>query len=477
MSRVSQTEIKRWALDASDWLWGTAQGAWNEKQTTSQIIVDAVIGMIPLVGDATAARDLIAVGTRLASQPEKREEVTEWVLLIIFIFALIPVVGGIIKGVGRLLLKMGKEAAENEKLLSEIIGFLNRMDHGNSLKFFRELDIIQYQPQLIKQFEAFADKLVAALNAIKTKLDWFISKDMQRSIDIWIVQFKDLKGLGGKMIPKAAKDLNERLKAMQKVVYRGEWHTIQPGAKNVTYEHEARLVEGGPKPKPKKVGWKKNTYADYQHVEGWPDLRKRAVENKDTGKFTCNEIEAFSGPITKETLTGPRTIYRVLRPKSEVELGNSKSSPWWTETLPPNAKIWREEFGVLDNYNKNNFYIKYEIPAGDKHALKAWKGRASEQFNAATGQSLPGGGYQLFVEFPATIKQQIEELPLISTKWGETEARYGFDDVPDMAHDVRTETLGKYEIETKKAPANSAVVAGGRAYGANERNEDNNHDE
>ena len=43
MSRVSETEIKRWALDASDWLWGTAQGAFNEKQTTSQIIVDAVI--------------------------------------------------------------------------------------------------------------------------------------------------------------------------------------------------------------------------------------------------------------------------------------------------------------------------------------------------------------------------------------------------------------------------------------------------
>ena len=49
MSRVSETEIKRWALDTSDWIWGTAQGAFNEKQTTSQIIVDAVIGMIWLV--------------------------------------------------------------------------------------------------------------------------------------------------------------------------------------------------------------------------------------------------------------------------------------------------------------------------------------------------------------------------------------------------------------------------------------------
>ena len=53
-SGISDTEVARWAMDASDWLWGTVQGAFNEKQSTSQIVVDAVIGMIPLVGDATA---------------------------------------------------------------------------------------------------------------------------------------------------------------------------------------------------------------------------------------------------------------------------------------------------------------------------------------------------------------------------------------------------------------------------------------
>ena len=66
----------------------------------------------------------------------------------------------------------------------------------------------------------------------------------------------------------------------------------------------------------------------------------------------------------------------------------------------------------------------------------------------------------------------LDALPALSTGWGKTN-HYGFDNVPDLAHDVRTETLGKYEIETKKAPANSAAVAGSRAYGANERNQDN----
>lgn len=464
MSRVSETEIKRWALDANDWLWGTVQGAFNEKQTTSQIIVDAVIGMIPLVGDATAARDLIAVGSRLASQPEKREEVTEWVLLVILIFALIPVVGGIIKGVGRLLLKMGKETAENQKLLQEIIGFLNRMDHGNSLKFFRELDITKYQPDLIKQFNAFADKFVAALTAIKNKLGWFISKDMKRAIDTWITQFAELKRLGAKMIPKAVKDLNERLKAMQQVMYKAEWHTVQPGGKNITYEHEARLVEGGPKPRPKRTGWKNNKYEDYQHVEGWPDLRSRTKIKADGGKLN-KTIEAFSGPMVAVPLKGPKTIYRVLLP-----VNNGKYSPWWTEVLPPNAKVWREGNAVLDKFNANNFFIKYEIPAGRE--LKAWRGKAAEQFNPKTGQYLPGGDFQLFIEFPPDIIKQLDKLPAISTGWGKTTKAYGFDDVPDFAHDVRTEKLGKYEIESKIAPSNSKTVAASRAYAANERSQE-----
>ena len=60
------TDSKRLSLDVLDWMWGTVKGSFNEKMDTSQIIVDAVIGMIPLVGDVTAARDLIAVSLGLA---------------------------------------------------------------------------------------------------------------------------------------------------------------------------------------------------------------------------------------------------------------------------------------------------------------------------------------------------------------------------------------------------------------------------
>lgn len=77
MSGVSVAWFKETSLETGQWIWGTLQGAFNEKQTIGQITVDAVIGMIPLVGDVTAVRDLIAVSIGLTKEPKKRESVTE----------------------------------------------------------------------------------------------------------------------------------------------------------------------------------------------------------------------------------------------------------------------------------------------------------------------------------------------------------------------------------------------------------------
>ncbi|MDI7066348.1 hypothetical protein QMO17_34485, partial [Klebsiella pneumoniae] len=116
-------DFKKTSLEVGQWCWGTLQGAFNEKQTISQVITDAAIGMIPLVGDVTAARDLLSVSIHLSTDPKKREEIMEWVLLVILVFALIPVVGGVIKGVGRLALRVEGVVAKDRALLAEVIQF------------------------------------------------------------------------------------------------------------------------------------------------------------------------------------------------------------------------------------------------------------------------------------------------------------------------------------------------------------------
>jgi hypothetical protein len=72
---ISDDSFKSIALEVGDWVWGTVQGAFNEKATLSQIIVDAVIGMIPLVGDVTAVRDLRGAGGRWSALGDSRHRV------------------------------------------------------------------------------------------------------------------------------------------------------------------------------------------------------------------------------------------------------------------------------------------------------------------------------------------------------------------------------------------------------------------
>ena len=455
MSEVGKTEVQRWALDASDWLWGMVRGAWNDKQTASQIIVDAVIGMIPLVGDVTAVRDLIAVSTRLAEDEHKREEVLEWVLLVVLLFALIPVVGGAIKGVGRLLIRAAKASSSVAKAtesLAEIVQFLNRIGHGDAVKWIKSLNIMSYQAQIIGKFNSLMDTLTEALRAMRDKLGWLAPERMKAAIDLWITRFSDLKKAGAKMIPKAFTELNERLKAIQQAVYKGEWHSTQTGMKNVVREEEARVIEGAPRSLAKvRKGFKPNSIDQYHHEDGWPDLRKGAEYDADLDEYVSTKIAAFSGPMKAIELGRDDRdvkIYRVLFPSE-----NYKASPWWTLEKPKNAKQWREQLAVLDDFNKNSFFLEYTIPKGTK--LRAWKGKAAEQFDDDIGQYLPGGGEQVFVEFPADIKPEIMKLPELATGWGKTLKLFGFGDEAQTAiTEVKLEKLQAQEIRTKHSAGN-----------------------
>jgi hypothetical protein len=67
---VTEREEKGLVMSVASWLWGTVKGGFNEQQSIAQIIVDAAISLIPVVGDATAIRDLVAVSCGSPSIPK-----------------------------------------------------------------------------------------------------------------------------------------------------------------------------------------------------------------------------------------------------------------------------------------------------------------------------------------------------------------------------------------------------------------------
>jgi hypothetical protein len=418
---LSAKEFALHVTEVGQWIWGTAQGAFNEKQTLAQIMTDAAIGMIPVVGDVTASRDLIAVTTGLATSPEKREHKSEWVLLVILVFALIPVLGGVIKGVGRITLRVTetaiKDSAAAAKIADELVMFLNRIGHKNAEAWLKALDLIKYQGEILTKFRGFCDVMIVIIFRFGLRFKSVLPRSLIARMEQLSAGLKQLKELGDRMIPSALKDLHERLETLKKYIHAGgvpppnRAATIfaQTGRKTVTYAEEARLIESGAAKKIVRAGKYEQNLASahpssradinkiYRHEPGFPDLLK----NVDVEGEFYPAIAAASGKIKNELLSG-EVLFRAFGPEGVTHgktVGKSKpiGAYWGRGHIPVSGEKWRGPWAVLDEFNRNGWLAKLDIPTNVK--IPACTSTVSEQFSKEiAGQYLVGGSSQAVVE-------------------------------------------------------------------------------
>ena len=433
MSMPGVAWFKETSLETGQWIWGTLQGAFNEKQTIGQIIVDAVIGMVPLVGDVTAVRDLIAVSIGLAKEPKKRESVTEWLFLVILLFALIPVMGGVIKGVGRLALRVTKKAAENVETLRYIIKFLNRVGEGDAVKWLNKLNVVEYQAQLSEKMDGFCHTMITAINQIlKARVGRMLPERWQADL-IWVRDgFAALQPLASKMIPQALKELDAKLRVLQALVYKGEIHTVATGKgrAEVRREAEAYLIERPLREAPKQGTRFPSIHAEVLHEErlrrkyskkGYPDLLGYKEKSPAFGEsMVYANIASFSGEITAKSARemAGSTIFRAFG--NETALATKPGGSWaaggfWGyQKVPGNAKEWRQLSAVLDEWNGNGFLVVLHLPedlAMRMPGTNAWHGKIAEQFGGdIPTQYLQGGGEQVIINLDEMLKKELNRI-------------------------------------------------------------------
>lgn len=430
---LSVKEFELYAIEIGNWIWGTAQGAFNEKQTLAQIITDAGVGMIPVVGDVTAFRDLFAVGSGLATNPEKRTHTMEWVLLVIFIFALIPVLGGVIKGVGRIALRVAGDVAKDSKAVAEIahevISFLNRIGHKNAEAWIKSLDILKYEKQILEKFRDFCDMVIIAINRYGLRFGSILPQSLVSRMEQFSNGFKQIKELGDKMIPQALKELYEKLENLKQVIRAGglpppnlaKTLEVQTGRKTVSYAEEARLIESGAAKKLVHAGKYPQNGANVSDTErigkiykaeaGFPNLKVNVVTDVPTRIRYYPMIAASSGPIKNEILQG-ETLFRAFGPEGMTHgvkvLDSKPIGAFWGRGIPPkSADEWRKKYAVIDEWNRNGWLSLVHIPPGTK--IPACTSTVSEQFSKKIGgQFLEGGGQQAVVT--AFFEQQITDM-------------------------------------------------------------------
>ncbi|VEB98086.1 Uncharacterised protein [Cedecea lapagei] len=433
MSMPGVAWFKETSLETGQWIWGTLQGAFNEKQTIGQIIVDAAIGMVPLVGDVTAVRDLIAVSIGLAKEPKKRESVTEWVFLVILLFALIPVIGGVIKGVGRLALRVTTKAAENVETLGDVIKFLNRVGEGDAVKWLNKLNVVEYQAQLIEKMSGFCHTMITAINQIlKARVGRVLPERWQADLIRVRDGFAALQPLASKMIPQALKELDAKLRVLQALVYKGEIHTVATGKSRaeVRREAEAYLIERPLRDAPKQGTRFPSLHAEERHEKrlrlkyskkGYPDLLGYKGKSPAFGEsMVYANIASFSGEITAKSareMAGSK-IFRAFGNETALatKAGGSWAAGgfWGYQKVPGNAEEWRQLSAVLDEWNGNGFLVVLHLPedlAMRMPGTNAWHGKIAEQFGQKrANQYLEGGGEQVIINLDEMLKTELNRI-------------------------------------------------------------------
>lgn len=426
------SQFKAVCADVGSWTWGTVQGAFNEKATITQIVVDAVIGMIPLVGDATAVRDLIAVIVGLSTDREKRSSKWEWILLVILLFALIPVFGGVVKGVGRITLKVAKEAtllkgaariAHLRNGAKEVVEFLDRIGVKNAEKWLLSLRASDHTKALRGHFTNVVVTIDQALIASRTKVTDLLN--LTAKIDSLRAGLAEVRQTGNEMIPVAVKEFDQQLREIQAFIRSGgestsrlAIHEVATGEKITTRVEERRLIEDGVLPaRSPHGGFRQNPSAAkkpklikkyYQHEDGYPSLL-----NADPAAKNHEKLAAFSGKVINRQLKEGEQIFRFFGPERKthgVDVGEAfAGGGWWGLGPPPQtAKEWRELAAVLDSFNGDGFYMVARV-TGNK-GPKAAIGTVSEQFGKdIPGQYLPGGATQALFYLEKTFSKSLSQ--------------------------------------------------------------------
>lgn len=418
-----------------NWLGGALKGEFNDKATLGQIVFDAVISMFPIAGEATAVRDLIAISNRMAGDEKEKNKVLNWVSIILCLLPIIPIFGGILKGIGKLLITVIKDASKAAEVTIEILAFLRKMGYGDPIKFIDALKFSKYQSKILLEFNKFILRLKASIQFFIKKMGGVLPKDVYVQLNSFLPELDKLAKLADKMIPSAIKELDAALNKVRSEMINqmNKAGAKIGGGQTKILTTEARLTSTARNTIVSK-GHKPAGLSHYKHKEGWPDLRKRY----NTKSKIYEAIASFSkkANITPKLYPPGAKVgwKRFLDQKRPF-----KSGAYWADKMPVNGTAWRFDYAVKSGWSKNGIFValdsiptigelqKLEIPVPKNwQGAKTWEGKVAEQLDfdqmQGSGLLLVGGEKQIYIDFAhpdnKPIKAYIDKmLSIKKTNW------------------------------------------------------------
>lgn len=432
-------QVKDGVVSGGQWIGGALQGEFNDKATVGQIFTDAAISMFPIAGEGTAARDLVAILLKMADDKKQASEVINWVKIILCLLPIIPILGGVLKGIGRLLITVMKDATKVAEVAAAILAFLRKMGYGNSVAFIQKLNFSQYQAKILAEFKNGLSRMKGGFAFINQKMGKALPESARIYVNSMGPKLDELGRLADKMIPSAIKELDQALNKVRSEIIRqmNEAGAKIGGTQTKVMTTEARLSSTASKAIASK-GHTPAPLSHYKHKEGWPDLSKKI--DKDTKDIVLKFYVVASFSKLKNITANLYAPGKKVNWKRIIDKDKPyKAGGYWAEKMPENGKIWRFDYAVKSAWSKNGAFVRLDriptieelkrlsIPVPDNwQGLKVWEGKVAEQLDLDGGVGskllLPGGETQIYIDFSHPNNKPVADyinkvIQIELTKW------------------------------------------------------------
>jgi hypothetical protein len=431
------------------WFWEAVEGDFNEDRSTSQILVDAGISMIPLVDQVCDMRDLIANCRKLSRD---HTVIWDWVALVLTLIGLFPTLGSLVKGILKIIFGFvrrsgGQKIGESiEAAMSWVVALLRRRDVQKYLKAHKVDEVFKW---LATQIQAVRDKLSVStlvtafdrgIRVVETLADkaQFIPllggkakqalievKKVRLSADAHIAealkQVRDIFDTAILHLEEQALQKQNAIVDVRNIHYRGALPesaavALMRKRKPKWLTPHSKLLNPGLEPTMMRA------VVDAKSARKTPSGRRR--DHKDVFPHLTDENIRSFHTLAADTISGPARLYRILAPNSR-----GMSDCWVTEQVfkklqssPDPKAAWRKYLAVWPDWNINGQFVIYDVKAGE--SLNVWRGAASSQ----TKKSLPDvqleGGFEQIV-FNIARKDSRNDLMLYYKVTGGKDPKLG----------------------------------------------------
>lgn len=330
--------------EAIDWFWGVLQGDFNEDPSLSQTIVGSIITAIPILDQLADIRDVIA---NLYGLSKDSSDKWKWIALAITLIGLIPVLGSLLKGVFKVVVKAIRAGGSHlDEAVETVLAIVRGAGKGDPVAFLKNLPMDQYIRDALKSFNDIVNRIVLGIRDVRHSwLARLAMGDKVRRLELVEKQLEHLKSLGQQKIPEVMRFLKseldkllERAKPAKMDGTTNTGNTLAHSAKpllRLEYEVAVKRRVGGLVERMRAAGKSEEEIARAANAE------RRAIgkEFKDKTDPELREViykrneQVYGDPLgpTYDDLKRGYTIHPKTKERVPIGRGNPKSDAQITE--------------------------------------------------------------------------------------------------------------------------------------------------